>query len=197
MKHFLAAAVVMMSLSAASAVAIDYDAPFQPIIALGDETRLIYPDFPVEVLATESETNGQFGMVVIYTKPKGGPADNALMETKLTETFYVLDGLYEFTVGEKILKGGPGTVVVNPPNVPHGFKYVGDGIGRLLVIYTPSDGARKGADFFVDWANQSTRWRRLLCGLGEPEHPVAGMDRQEERGVRSRPPCSVTERPGR
>lgn len=160
MKFFSAAALAVASsvVSAGQALAIDYDPPFPPFVAIGGETRLIYPSVPVELLVTEAESGGQFGMVVSYHKPNEGTPDRILLEPKLTETFYVIEGRYRFSVGDDTYEGGPGTVVVNPPKVPHGFTNIGNDIGKLLVIYTPVDASpMKGTDFFVQWARQSTR----------------------------------------
>ena len=140
---------------------------------MGGETRLIYPDFPVELLVKNAETAGQLGMAVIYTKPdEGPPGENALLEYKLTETFYVLAGRYRFTVGDAAYEGGPGTVVVNPPNVPHGFHNIGKDIGRLLVIYTPTDAGR-GIDFFTNWADQRTLTPESIAKINK----LYGIDR--------------------
>lgn len=160
MKSLLAATAIAVALGLANgpALATDYKPPFPPTAGIGGQTRLIYPDAPVELLVTEAESGGQFGMAVLYAKPNEGPPGlNALLEYKLTETFYVLAGTYRFSVGDETFEGGPGTVVVNPPNVPHGFLNIGSDVGRLLVVYTPVDGSRKGTDFFVQWAEQSTR----------------------------------------
>lgn len=132
--------------------------PFDPVVAIGGETPLVYPQGPVELVVTEAQSAGQFGMVVVYSKPDDGPGKSALLEYKLTETFYVLEGQYRFFVGDEVHEGGPGTVVVNPPKVPHGFTYIGDGIGKLMILYTPAEnGEGKGTGFFKMWASQATR----------------------------------------
>jgi quercetin dioxygenase-like cupin family protein len=169
----VAALALLMPLG--QALATDYNPPFPPVVTPGDQTKLIYPSTPVELLVTENESGGQFGMVVDYTKPgEGPPGDNALLENKLTETFYVLQGKYRFTVGEEVVTGGPGTIVVNPPKVPHGFRNVGDGIGRLLIVYVgDKDGSMKGTDFFVQWTEQSTRSAEWIAKTNE----AYGIDR--------------------
>ena len=139
-----------------SSLAADYNPPFEPIIAIGGQTRLIYPEFPVELLATEAETGEQLGIVVVYTKPNGGTDGNQVLEYKLTEVYYVLEGQHRFFVGDRTVEGGPGTIIVNPPNVPHGFTYIGTGIGKLLIVSTPSDGTH-GTGFFTRWAEQMQR----------------------------------------
>lgn len=156
MRTLFAAAVVLLAAPIGPSFATDYHPPFEPIIAIGGQTRLIYPEFPVELLAAEAETGGQLGMVVVYTKPNEGTDGNQVLEYKLTEVYYVLEGQHRFFVGDRTVEGGPGTIVVNPPKVPHGFAYIGTGIGKLLIVSTPSDGTH-GTSFFTQWAEQSTR----------------------------------------
>ncbi len=152
----VAGAVSILVLAAIPAFANDFHPPFAPIVGIGGQTRLIYPDFPAELLVTEAETAGRLGMVVVYSKPLDGPGASGIVETKLTETYYVLESQHRFGVGDDVFEGGPGTIIVNPPNVPHGFTYIGTGIGKLLIIYTPADGSH-GTGFFTQWAEQSTR----------------------------------------
>lgn len=157
-KLHLAAAAAVLFCAVIPALATDYNPPFPPLVIDGDQTPIIYPDFPVELVVSEAQSGGQFGMAVMYQKPDEGSPKLALAEAKLTETFYVLEGQFRFYVGDEVYEGGPGTVVVNPPHLPHSSTNIGPGIGRLLVIYTPVDsGPMKGTDFFVQWAAQSTR----------------------------------------
>lgn len=54
------------------------------------------------------------------------------------ETFYVVDGVYEFTLGadSRLLRRG-GFVYV-PRETPHSFRNAGDGPGRLVGTFTPA-----------------------------------------------------------
>jgi quercetin dioxygenase-like cupin family protein len=159
MKVLPIAAAVILAGSIGPAAAQDFFTPdFDPVVALGGQAPLIYPMAPVELLVTEAQSNGQFGMVVLYTKTGDGPPRNALTEYKLTETFYVLEGQHRFFVGDKEYDGGPGTVIVNPPKVPHGFTCISDGICRLLVLTTPSEAdPGKGTGFFTQLAAMAKR----------------------------------------
>jgi len=58
--------------------------------------------------------------------------------TDHTDSFYVLEGELELTLGNETFLGGPGTFVAAPPGVRHGFK-VPDGAGRVrfLNVHTP------------------------------------------------------------
>lgn len=53
------------------------------------------------------------------------------------ETFYVLEGKIEFTLGEKRMTLGAGDVVFAARNELHAWQVVGDVPGRMLVFCTP------------------------------------------------------------
>jgi len=45
---------------------------------------------------------------------------------------FIIEGLYEVTVGGETVQAGPGSIVFIPRNVVHGFKNVGSITGRML-----------------------------------------------------------------
>jgi quercetin dioxygenase-like cupin family protein len=53
-----------------------------------------------------------------------------------TEAFYVLEGSYVFRTGDEETTCDPGSFVLVPRGVTHGYK-AGSGGGRLLIIYVP------------------------------------------------------------
>jgi quercetin dioxygenase-like cupin family protein len=56
------------------------------------------------------------------------------------DSFYVLEGECEFTYGEDVVRGGPGTWVSVPPGTRHGFRNAGEGDLRLLNVHAPRTG---------------------------------------------------------
>jgi quercetin dioxygenase-like cupin family protein len=54
-----------------------------------------------------------------------------------TDSFFVLEGEVEFTIGDETVRAGPGTFVAAPPGVRHGFKIPGPGGARFLNIHAP------------------------------------------------------------
>ena len=54
------------------------------------------------------------------------------------ETFIVLEGLIEFSVGAEKILAGPGTTVHVPPGTAHAFRYVGPETNMFLAMMTPS-----------------------------------------------------------
>ncbi|HUK97528.1 MAG TPA: cupin domain-containing protein [Gaiellaceae bacterium] len=56
-----------------------------------------------------------------------------------TDSFLVLDGEVEFTVGDETIRAGPGTLVAAPPGSRHGFRSAGRP-ARVLNFHTPDAG---------------------------------------------------------
>jgi mannose-6-phosphate isomerase-like protein (cupin superfamily) len=48
------------------------------------------------------------------------------------ETFYVVDGRFEFTLGSKVVTAGPGTFLRVERGQPHGFRNLGPTSGRII-----------------------------------------------------------------
>ena len=107
----------------------------------GEGAKLLGGEF--EVIADSKQTGGEFSMVIITNEP--GPGHPINTHSREAETFYVLEGQYRFTIGDKVVEGGPGTLVVNPANVPHTFESTTH--GRVLAIYTPGG----FENFFIAW----------------------------------------------
>ena len=56
------------------------------------------------------------------------------------DSFYVLAGEAEFTVGDDVFRAGPGSWVAAPAGVEHGFRVAGEGELRLLNVHAPNVG---------------------------------------------------------
>jgi quercetin dioxygenase-like cupin family protein len=56
------------------------------------------------------------------------------------DSFFVLEGEVEFTVGGETIRGGPGAYVAVPRGVVHGFRNPGPGHIRVLNIHAPHAG---------------------------------------------------------
>jgi quercetin dioxygenase-like cupin family protein len=88
--------------------------------------------FTIKVLT--SETNGSYTILDVIHPPNVGPASH--MHPKGSETFYIIEGDYEFILDEKSLTGEPGDVIFVPKGTPHRF-VVGYKGGHALVISPP------------------------------------------------------------
>jgi mannose-6-phosphate isomerase-like protein (cupin superfamily) len=56
------------------------------------------------------------------------------------DSFYVLEGEVEFTMGDEVVRAGPGTWVAAPIGVRHGFRNAGSGELRMLNVHGPNTG---------------------------------------------------------
>jgi mannose-6-phosphate isomerase-like protein (cupin superfamily) len=56
------------------------------------------------------------------------------------DAFYVLEGDVDFTIGEDVVRAGPGTLVAAPTGTRHGFRNPGPARARLLNVHAPDAG---------------------------------------------------------
>jgi quercetin dioxygenase-like cupin family protein len=95
-----------------------------------------YPGHAITIKGTGKETGGITTWMLIENSAREGvPFHKHLHED---ESFYVIDGLFEITIGDATIRGGPGTFAFGPRNLPHRWTNVGDGRGRLLNVFNPS-----------------------------------------------------------
>jgi quercetin dioxygenase-like cupin family protein len=88
--------------------------------------------FTIKVLT--SETNGGYTILDVIHPPNVGPALH--VHPKGSETFYIIEGHYEFILNGKSLNGKSGDVIFVPKGTPHRF-VVGQKGGHALVISPP------------------------------------------------------------
>ncbi len=67
---------------------------------------------------------------------KGGPRLHVHREQD--ETFYVLDGRFRVQVGDVTFDLSAGDCVFAPRAVPHTFAHIGDGSGKMMVVFQPA-----------------------------------------------------------
>jgi len=80
----------------------------------------------------------EFEVIEFACEPEFGPVDPHVHENQ-TDSFFILEGELEFTIGDEIVRAGPGSFVAAPPGVRHGFRNPGPGPARFLNIHAPSD----------------------------------------------------------
>jgi quercetin dioxygenase-like cupin family protein len=85
--------------------------------------------------ATAAETEGMFSLVDTTTAPGQGTPPH--LQRDDAEAFYVLEGEYEFILGEQTLTRGPGSFIFVPRGTPHGFRNAGAATARMLIINLP------------------------------------------------------------
>ena len=81
----------------------------------------------------QSESVGIFEDEVL---PESGPP--AHLHRSQDETHYVLEGQFEFVLGERKVNAGVGSVVYVPRTTVHAFTNIGTQKGKLLFIETPA-----------------------------------------------------------
>ena len=81
----------------------------------------------------QSESVGIFEDEVL---PESGPP--AHLHRSQDETHYVLEGQFEFVVGERKVNAGVGSVVYVPRTMVHAFTNTGKEKGKILFINTPA-----------------------------------------------------------
>lgn len=86
-------------------------------------------------LLRADQTGGVFSLMEVVNPPGTGVPPHAHRHED--ETFCILDGLAELTVGGRQMHAGPGDVVFLPRNVPHAYRAAGGRSLRMHVIVTP------------------------------------------------------------
>ncbi len=125
-------------------------------------------------------TNGAFAAFEETTAPGAGPPVHIHREQ--WEYFRVLDGEFEFLIGEHRYRAGAGAVAVVPPNTPHGFRNVADQPSTLEFLVTP---AKQIDEYF----------RRLtaLLAAGESDPSVLSDLGREYDSINVAPPLGDTQ----
>jgi mannose-6-phosphate isomerase-like protein (cupin superfamily) len=110
---------------------MDARTPLQPAVVTPKQALSIKPfGLDMDVLLTTEATGGATSVIVAWHKPGEGPPDH--VHFKQEEILFIIEGLYEVTVGDETSKAGPGSIVFIPRNVVHRFKNVGGITGRML-----------------------------------------------------------------
>ena len=63
-----------------------------------------------------------------------------------TEIFYILEGLFEITLGDRTVEAPAGAMAVGPRDIPHTFRNVGPTPGKLLLTVIPG----RFSDYFLE-----------------------------------------------
>jgi quercetin dioxygenase-like cupin family protein len=84
---------------------------------------------------TSDQTSGAYSLFEITTQPGDGPPPH--VQHWEDESFYVLEGEYEFLDVGPAIRVGVGSLIYVPRGNLHTHKNVGEGVGRMLVSQTP------------------------------------------------------------
>ena len=102
----------------------------------------------VELIVTKAQSEGRY----TFMRSRWLSTFQVPMHTHHdhSETFYVLDGQVEWTVGGEAHVMNPGDAVYVPPNTPHSVKVVGGKDMHMLMIYEPG-GYEDQADYRMNF----------------------------------------------
>ena len=84
---------------------------------------------------TSEQTGGAYSLFEVTAQPGVGPLPH--VQHREDESFYVLQGEFEFVVEGGTISAGLGSLIYVPRGNLHAHKNVGEGPGRMLVSQTP------------------------------------------------------------
>ena len=100
---------------------------------------------------TSHQTSGAYSLFEIATQPGDGPPPH--VQHWEDESFYVLEGEYEFLDKDRTIRASVGSLICVPRGNLHTHKNVGEGVGRMLVSQTPGGSHER---FFEELAGNPT-----------------------------------------
>lgn len=124
-------------------------------------TKLNVLGIPMVIRLHGRDTGGIVSVVESHDVTGGGPPPH--IHTREDETFQILEGEYEWTVGEKTFIAKKGATIFAPRGIPHTYRYAGQTPGRLMCIITPSG----FEGFFADIGALSQQQQRDIPGVIE------------------------------
>ncbi len=109
----------------------------KPILIPSDGGRkLNVLGIPMVIRVQGRDTDGIVSTVESHDVPGGGPPPH--IHQREDETFQVLEGEYEWTVGGEKFIAQKGATIFAPRGIPHTYRYLGKTPGRLMCVITPS-----------------------------------------------------------
>jgi mannose-6-phosphate isomerase-like protein (cupin superfamily) len=85
---------------------------------------------------TAEQTGGAYSLFEVMSRPEEGGLPLHVQHRE-DESFYVLEGEYEFVVEGRTINAGAGSLIYVPKGNLHAHNNVGEDIGRMLVSQTP------------------------------------------------------------
>jgi mannose-6-phosphate isomerase-like protein (cupin superfamily) len=101
-----------------------------------DEELMIWGIIPLQIKISTDDTDGALFLFEHADMGKGGPPRHFHYEQD--EWFYAIKGEFAFEVGDERFTLRPGDSLFAPRMVPHGWAYIGDEPGTLLLAVQPA-----------------------------------------------------------
>lgn len=86
--------------------------------------------------AVGEQTNGQYALFEIETKPQSGPPPH--IHNREDEAFYIQQGEVEFYLDERTVVATPGTFLYSPRGQRHHYRVVSSEPAKMLCWVTPA-----------------------------------------------------------
>jgi quercetin dioxygenase-like cupin family protein len=106
------------------------------VLAPGEDERITVGGSSVTIKAETASTGG--GVFLSETQLAPGPGPPPHTHERLTDMFYVLEGVLTLQVEDQAVEAGPGSFVCVPPGTVHTFANRSDGPVRFLNLNTPA-----------------------------------------------------------
>jgi mannose-6-phosphate isomerase-like protein (cupin superfamily) len=100
----------------------------------GTSSRWVFGELVTHKIPSR-RTGGAYALFEVATQPGAGPPPH--VHHREDESFYVLEGEFEFLVGKEALRVGAGALLYFPKGTLHAHRGVGEGVGRILLTQTP------------------------------------------------------------
>lgn len=101
-----------------------------------NKTKLIRGVFKMDCKVSSKDTNGEMSVFENGFPQKGGPGLH--LHPNQDEWFHVMEGVFDFKIGEERFRLKTGDSLFAPRKVPHAFAFVGEGHGKLMLVYQPA-----------------------------------------------------------
>ncbi len=87
------------------------------------------------IKAGRADTEGRYTLSELWATPDVGPP--AHIHHREDESFYILEGTFEFSLSGRTFTAGPGSFVLLPKGVVHAHRAIGSA-GRALIVHSPA-----------------------------------------------------------
>jgi quercetin dioxygenase-like cupin family protein len=109
----------------------------EPLLRQRDDGKKLHIFGDVEFLVKVSSEESGGAFTLMDSLNPAGTYMPPHLHTTVDETFYILEGAFEFEVDGRVLRAGPGATVFAPRGIPHSLKVTSDTAGRALVLTAP------------------------------------------------------------
>lgn len=106
------------------------------VVSEGEGKRLNVLGDTLIVKLDSEDTAGAFAVMEAVTPPNAGPPVH--LHRREDESFYVLEGEFEFVVDGQRLTAGPGAFLYAQRGTKHTFRNIGSKPGRMIVTVQPA-----------------------------------------------------------